>query len=213
MYQIDVPSASPTLPAPAPIGTPGYFTDGSVAGGVQPTVVTADWLNAVMIELASVVVAAGIAPTKGANNQLLQAIQNLIEVGAGNYATDTGVANAYVVALSPVVAAYTPGLSFRFRAAHANTAGSTVNAGAGVVPLVREDGKPVQPGDIPVNSILAVTYDAGSGGAFLINSMVPSQLGALAKLNVGAGLAVDGSGNLAVSAPGQAADLYFFGQL
>lgn len=195
MYQIDVPSASQTLPASTALGQPGYFTDGDVAGGIDPTLVPAEFLNAVMLELLGVVNAGGLVPSKVTNGQLTLAIQNMIEARAGNYALDTGVANAYSVVLSPPVTAYVPGMAVKFRATHANSQASTINAGAGVVPLARDDGTALQGGDIPSNSIVSATYDA-AGGVFLMNSMVPSQLGALAKEGIGQGLKDDGTGNL-----------------
>lgn len=195
MYQIDVPSAVVAMPAPAALGTPGYFTDGSVAGGVPPTVVTADWLNAVMVELVNVVTAGGVAPSKVATNQLLLAIQNMIEARSGNYALDTGTAGAYAVLLNPPLAAYSNGLQVRFRAASPNPGASTLNAGAGALPLLREDGVQLQQGDIPNNSIVSATYDKPAN-AFLLNAVVPSQFGAVAKLNLGTFLKGDGAGNL-----------------
>ena len=211
MYQIDVPSAAPSLPAPAALGTPGFFTDGSVAGGVQPTVVTADFMNAMMLELLNVIAGGGVVPSKTANNQMLLAIQNMIEAQSGNYALDTGAAGAYVIAMSPPLAAYPNGLQVRFRAANANAGPSTLNAGAGVLPLLREDGAPLQQGDIPSSGIVSATYDRPAN-VFLLNSVVPSQFGALAKLGIGAGLINDGAGNLAVNSAGKASDMYFYSQ-
>jgi len=195
MYQIDVPSASQTLPASTALGQPGYFTDGDVAGGIDPTVVPAEFLNAVMLELLAVVNAGGLVPSKATSGQLTLAIQNMIEARSGNYALDIGTAGAYAVLLSPPLAAYPNGLQVRFRAANPNPGASTLNAGAGVLPLLREDGAQLQQGDIPNNSIVSATYDKPAN-AFLLNAVVPSQFGSVAKLNVGAFLKVDGAGNL-----------------
>jgi hypothetical protein len=212
MYQIDVPSASPTLPAGSAPGVAGYFTDGSVAGGIDPTVVPAEFLNTLMLELLAVVTAAGLVPAKGANGQMALAIQNLIEARSGNYALDTGIAGAYVVALNPPLNTYPNGLQVRFRATHPNAGACTLNAGAGAVPLQRDDGAPLQQGDIPNSSIVSATYDKPTN-AFLLNSVVPSQFGALARLGIGAGLTIDGANNLAVNTASQASDNYFYGQL
>jgi len=125
---------------------------------------------------------------------------------------DTGAANAYVVALNPPLSANVGGMTIKFRAAHPNTAACTLDAGAGAVPLTRDDGSPLQSGDIPLNGIVAATFDAAAG-AYLANSIVMSQLGALAKLGIGAGLVNDGAGNLAVDEQTQHSDLYFYGQL
>lgn len=195
MQQIDNSTSSPTLPVPSAPGTAGYFTDGSALEGVSPTYVPAEFLNSVMLEIMNVVMAAGITPNKAVYTQLLAAIENLIEARAGDYATDTGVANAYVIALSPPITAYTPGLTVKFRAANANTAACTLNAGGGVVPLLRDDGSPLQLGDIAQQCVITATYDVGAAG-FLVSSIVLSQLGALARLNVGAGMYVDNNGNL-----------------
>jgi hypothetical protein len=198
MYQIDVPSASPLLPAPAALGTAGFFTDGDVAGGIEPTVLPADFLNALMLELLNILTAVGLVPSKTQNNQILLAIEQLIEARSGNYALDIGgVANAYVIALSPAIAAYQNGTTVRFRTSRANLAGATLDAGAGAAPLLREDGAALSPGDITSNSITVATYVTAAGG-FLVNEIVRSQLGALAKEGVGQGLEDDGAGNLRV---------------
>lgn len=213
MYQIDVASASSTKPASTAPGAPGYFTDGDVVGGIPPTIVPAEFLNSLMLELLAIVTAGGLVPSKVSSGQVLLAIQNLIEARAGNYALDTGAAaNSYVVALSPPIVANSNGLAVKFRARHASTGPCTLDTGAGPAPLLREDGGPVKPGDIPINGVVSSTFDAVAG-AFLLNSIVPSQLGALAVLNVGAGLLVDGAGNLATNVAAQASDLYFYGQL
>lgn len=216
MYQIDVPSAASVLPASTAAGVAGYFTDGSVVGGVNPTILPAEFLNAVMLELLNIVTAGGGVPVKGSSSQVLLAIENLIEARSGNYVLDTGAASAYVVALSPAVTHNTSGLAVKFRARFASTGPSTLNVGAGPAPLLRDDGTPTRQGDIPLSSVVSVTFDS-TAGAYLLNSIVPSQLGALAVLNVGAGLYLDGSGNLAASVtPSQlltVTDALFFGQL
>ena len=152
----------------------GQFLDGipNVSNG---TLLTAAWCNAVQAELAAVAQATGNALNTSSNNQVLTAIEQLIEARAGNYAPDTGVANAYVVALSPALAAYTNGVPIQFRAAHANTGACTVNAGPGVVPLLRDDGSALVAGDINAGSLVSGNYDSTAGGV-LINAIVASQV-------------------------------------
>jgi hypothetical protein len=76
MFKIDQPTAAAALPTPAASGTQGYFTNGTP--GVTPaTVVDADFMNMIMMELTNVVVAGGQTPSKTAYNQLLLAIQKL----------------------------------------------------------------------------------------------------------------------------------------
>jgi hypothetical protein len=78
MLRIDVPSAAATLPAPTAAGTPGYFTDGDPAGGQEATILPAEFMNALMMEVINVIVAASIAPSKAVNTQLRDAIGALI---------------------------------------------------------------------------------------------------------------------------------------
>lgn len=78
MYQIDNSTASPTQPPSTSQGAPGYFTDGSIGGGVQPTIVPAEWLNAVQQELINVLAFAGITPVKNTFNQIALAIASKI---------------------------------------------------------------------------------------------------------------------------------------
>ena len=152
----------------------GQFLDGvpNVSNG---TLLTAAWCNAVQAELAAVAQATGNALNTSSNNQVLTAIEQLIEARAGNYAPDTGVANAYVVTLSPALAAYTNGVPIQFRAAHANTGACTVNAGPGAVPLLRDDGSALVAGDINAGSLVSGNYDSTAGGV-LINAIVASQV-------------------------------------
>lgn len=51
------------------------FVNEDAATGRAPTVVTPEWLNAVQGELVSLLEAAGIAPTKASNSQLVQALR------------------------------------------------------------------------------------------------------------------------------------------
>ena len=64
MHRIDGPGATVN----------NRFTDGDPVGGVPATVVTDEWANDVQEELMSILAAAGIAPVKGAQNQVLTAL-------------------------------------------------------------------------------------------------------------------------------------------
>jgi hypothetical protein len=77
MYRIDNNTASTTLPVPKPVGVPGFFTEGTI-GGVQATIVEADFLNQVQEELMAILAAASFTPSKTTNNQVIQAILYLI---------------------------------------------------------------------------------------------------------------------------------------
>ncbi|MDE3022272.1 MAG: hypothetical protein KGI54_10465 [Pseudomonadota bacterium] len=174
MYLYDDPSVVPVLPAPAAAGTGGYFTDGNPATSSPATVLRSDFMNMIMEELLNIVSAAGIAPSKTTYNQVLSAIEALIESRTGNYALDTGVANAYVIALNPVVAAYTNGLLMRFKVAHGNTGASTLNAGPGAISLVNDQGGALVNGDLQTGTLVTAVYDQATNSAIL-NSIVTSQ--------------------------------------
>jgi hypothetical protein len=79
MHRIDDPTATPTLPAPRPQGTPGYFTGGSPgSGGFAATVVRYEFMNALQEEVVAVVLAAGLTLDKTDNGQLLEALRRLV---------------------------------------------------------------------------------------------------------------------------------------
>ena len=78
MHRIDNSTAVASMPVRKPTGTVGYFTQGSEAGGQLATIVEADILNAMMMEIANVVTRAGIALNKLDDTQLWAAINALI---------------------------------------------------------------------------------------------------------------------------------------
>lgn len=139
-----------------------------------PTEFTPEWFNGVQEELVGLVESQGLAPSDADWTQVRKAISLMIEARVGDYAIDTGAANAYVVAMNPPVQAYKAGLEVKFRATHLNTGASTLNAGAGAVALVRNDGAPMQLGDVPVGSLVSAVCD-GINGPFIVESIVPSQ--------------------------------------
>jgi hypothetical protein len=66
----DDSTASAMLPAPKPVGTPGYFTDGSLT--TAATIVDCDFLNGLLVEMQTLAAAGGIplskaSPTMTAN--------------------------------------------------------------------------------------------------------------------------------------------------
>lgn len=65
MHRIDGPGAT----------VDNKFTEGDPVGGIQATVLTDDWLNDVQENLIAVLVAAGVTPTKGRTNDLLDSVK------------------------------------------------------------------------------------------------------------------------------------------
>ena len=80
--------------------------------------------------------------------------------GPAFQATDTGTANAYVIALSPAVTAYAAGQAFTFKAGAASTTASTLNVnGLGTKAIKKLHDQDIASGDIESGSIVTVVYD------------------------------------------------------
>ncbi|PCI37919.1 MAG: hypothetical protein COB50_03145, partial [Thiotrichales bacterium] len=91
-----------------------------------------------------------------------------LKEGRVTYSTDTGAANAYIVALPHIITAYTEGLRIHFKALNANTGSSTINVdGVGAVTIKAQSGANLSVGDI-VSGINEVTYN---GTDFTLTSM------------------------------------------
>ena len=75
-------------------------------------------------------------------------------------ATDTGAADAYVIALSPAVTAYAAGQAFTFKAGAASTTASTLNVnGLGAKAIKKLHDQDIASGDIESGSVVTVVYD------------------------------------------------------
>lgn len=170
MFRIDTPNKAVDLFGAGKHG----FRDGDKALGINPTELSAAQQNALQEELAAVVEAAGVVLNKANNAQLLEALKRLIDAQSGNYALDTGAANAYVVALDPAIVAYADGMTVRVKAVNANTGASTLNAGGGAKSLVTDDGAALASGDIPAGGVFTATY-IQAVDKFYMNSMVQSE--------------------------------------
>lgn len=171
MHRIDSNTAVAVMPAPAAAGAPGYFTRGNPGPGipVPSTNYTPEWSNAVQEEIVGVIAAAGIALDKTNNGQMLAAIKNLLQNQGGNYAADTGAANAYVATFAPALTAHTVGLPIRIKIANTNTAASTFNPnGLGAKNIVTPYGNAVPKGMLKVGAIVTLVYD---GTSYQISSL------------------------------------------
>lgn len=171
IFQANAAVTPPSAPA-AP--SSGYPTNGDPLTSVPATQPGEFWFHQIGEELRAIVVAAGLAPSTTSTDQVLEAIQRLIDAQSGNYALDTGVVNSYIVAMNPVVVVYTDGMTIRVKAVNANTGATSIDAGGGVVDLVNDVGGALVSGDIPAGSIFSATYIAPAG-KFYINSLVQSQ--------------------------------------
>jgi hypothetical protein len=84
-------------------------------------------------------------------------------IGYNNYALDTGVANAYVIALASPASAYVTGMTLTWIPLNTNTAASVINIGAlGSVSIVNPAGQALKGGEIIANSALITVFDGTS---------------------------------------------------
>ena len=87
----------------------------------------------------------------------------------GQYVTDTGAANAYVVSLSPTPTEYTVGMTVRFKALATNTMASTLNVNSlGAKAIKKRVNEDLAASDIVAGQVVVLTYD---GTYFQIVSM------------------------------------------
>ena len=94
-------------------------------------------------------------------------------------ATDTGTANAHVIALSPAITAYAAGQAITFKSGAASTTASTVNVnGLGVKAIKKKNDQDIAAGDIESGSIVTVVYDG-------TNFQMTSQLASDGGLSIG----------------------------
>lgn len=152
------------------------FTNGNPSTGVAATDLEDQFFDHVQEEICTVVEGMGLVVDGSSRSQLQTAIKMMIDQQSGNYALDTGAANAYVVALDPPITAYTDGMTVRFRAANANTGASTLNAGGGVKAMRNNQNGALFAGDIAVGSVVTAIYIAALD-AFQVTSLVISQTG------------------------------------
>ena len=157
MHRIDTSTAASALPEFSSAGTPGYFTEGDPEGGIPATIPGQDWFNMVQEELASIVEAASIIPTKGENDQILQAIMALM---ARYYAESTGNSNAYILTLPIAITAHAAGMPILFKSNFTNTGAATINInGLGAVAIKKNGGEALSANDIVSGQIITVVYD------------------------------------------------------
>lgn len=183
MFQTDQPTAVSSLPTPAAAGTQGYFTNGNPATGTPATILDADFMNMVMMELLNIVTAGGLTPSKTTNNQVITAIKTLMQQSAPTIAVDTGTANTYVIAFTPAWSAPVPWAPFWFKVKTTNTGPSTLNADGTARQFVGGAHSAFQGGELIANgNALAYwnpTLNSGAGQYVLVFcSGAPEQVGA-----------------------------------
>jgi len=97
--------------------------------------------------------------------------------GLVSYGVDSGVADAYVVALPYPTVALVDGLEVTWKVTAENTGASTVNLdGLGVKSLVQADMAALAAADLVVGTIVTMKYTTSIGGFFVILSTTPGYI-------------------------------------
>ena len=164
MFQTDQATAASSLPIPSAPSTQGYFTNGNPGSGVAATILDADFLNMVMVELINVVNAGGLTPSKTTYNQVLSAIKR---IGQNTVVlADTGAANAYtaVNAVPLVAGTWVDGVVQAVKIAHTNTGASTYAPdGLTAIPIYGLGLQPLQGGELLLNGTAILMHATIAG--------------------------------------------------
>ncbi|MDA8092359.1 MAG: hypothetical protein M0T84_00340 [Betaproteobacteria bacterium] len=158
--------------APA-TGTPGWATDGNPATNTPATIFPAYAFNAIQGELTGAIESAGIALDRTKLNQLALAMQAMTQGAMSITAPDTGIVNALSVALAPMPALLTPGMSFWVTGVKSTSTGAatvTVATGGGnvTVPIELPGGAALAGGELVAGySALLRVNEAGTAAILL----------------------------------------------
>lgn len=156
---------------PSPTGG-DYFTvvlgDGTIAGAFEVCYCTSRTGDVLTVTRAQEgTVALTWASGTRADNLITEGAFSVIQSNAsgqsqaGNYAADSGTANAMVITLSPAPGSYIVGMPIRVKkSASANTGACTLNAnGYGPLTIKHADGTDVVDGELPANGLIEVVPD------------------------------------------------------
>jgi len=108
-----------------------------------------------MRELVAVIDYSKLVPDSGDLEQVSKAVRSQ----RMNYCEDTGSVNTLSVAFDPPLTVYTIGLPIHVKVRNTNTGPSTIDAGAGRVPIRRPNGAEMAAGDLPGGGLAALCYD------------------------------------------------------
>ena len=159
MHRVDHSTAKSVRPAIQPAGTPGYFGDGDASMGDPPTILTADYMNALQEELVAAVLAANLTLTKSTNSQLAQAITIIAGVQGAVVGSNT-------LSLNPTfpLPAYFGGHRVFAKIAADNTGPTTINVMGpsgylGAKSIKTPDGQALKAGDLRAGNIALLFFD------------------------------------------------------
>jgi hypothetical protein len=146
----------------------GSFKNSSTPIATDGSPLDKEWVNDLSGFLQKLIDLAGITPDGAADtvpdSEYFKSLSNAISIG--EYADDSGVADAYVVDVgldtvnTSTASTLLTGTITRFKTTNANTGACTINRnGLGVKNIKRPNGTNPVAGDIPANKISTVIYD------------------------------------------------------
>lgn len=123
----------------------------------------------------------------GTNFQMLSPVAGAVgQNGQSIYALDTGSANAYAIALSPVPVAYATGMVVRFKSSFQNSASATLNVNSlGAITLKKSGSTNLASADIASGQFVEAAYD---GTNFQVISPITNGVGTVTSVATGDGL-------------------------
>lgn len=101
----------------------------------------------------------GVNPTSGTGATTEYLASGAAVAQSNAYATTTGSANAYVLTLTPAVAAYAAGQRFQFKANFSNTAAATIAVSGLTATAIQKSGAALVADDIVSGNVVEITHD------------------------------------------------------
>lgn len=159
MYRIDTPDAVVVAPAPAGMGTEGFWTHGNPGTGQAATTLDQDFFNMTQEALLAFLTVAGVGHSKSDYGRLWQAwlrAQCFFDAGSANH-----------IIANPAVAFTAGSLGFgtTVRVTVANTNSGAVDfnfGGSGALPVAYVNGAAIGAGDFPAGVTVELVHD-GAG--------------------------------------------------
>lgn len=173
------------------VGGLNFFKDGPPGTKVEK-----NFLNAIQEELVGLIEGSGLTintASTDSRDQLQKAVSKLASLLT--YAIDAGIADAYVITLSPALTAYTTGTIVRFKTTNINTGASTINVNSlGVVNIKSNNGNDPEAGEIPINKIVTLEHDGTN--FVIVNPLVLTDCKGWINFNGGGVIAIRDSYNV-----------------
>lgn len=152
----NVPSVQATDPTSSTQVANKHYVDVTAVAGAPNASTTVKGI----IELATQAETDARTATGGTGASLVIPTTTVRSTLHSDYAADTGSANAYAIAPSPAITAYTVGQQLSFKATNTNTTTSTLNVNSlGTKTIKRPTGSDLVANDIVSGQIVSVEYD------------------------------------------------------